>query len=79
MDFDPFSGVSAQDSEDGELTSAIEVISNDVDPTKAGSYHVSYRVVDAVGEETLKTITVTVTEKPVISASDQTVVLGGDL
>lgn len=76
MDFDPFSGVSAKDSEDGELTSAIEVISNDVDPTKAGIYHVSYRVVDSVGEEALKTISVTVTEKPVITASDQTLILG---
>ncbi|STY34603.1 immunoglobulin-like domain-containing protein [Listeria fleischmannii] len=76
--FDPMDGVTASDTEDGDLTSAIVVTANDVDTTKAGTYHVSYKVTDSDGNETTKTITVTVgtNDKPVITASDKTIKVG---
>ncbi|EUJ52622.1 immunoglobulin-like domain-containing protein, partial [Listeria fleischmannii] len=76
--FDPKAGVTASDTEDGDLTSAIVVTANDVDTTKAGTYHVSYKVTDSDGNEATKTITVTVgtNDKPVITASDKTIKVG---
>lgn len=47
--FDPFSGVTATDAEDGDLTDAVEVLSSDVDVTTPGVYAVTYRVVDSAG------------------------------
>ncbi|MCB6804194.1 DUF5011 domain-containing protein, partial [Enterocloster bolteae] len=39
------------------------IVANDVDTSKAGTYHVTFRVVDKNGAITEKTITVTVKEK----------------
>lgn len=61
--FNPLKGVTAKDEEDGDLTAKIEVIANDVDTTKAGVYHVTYKVTDSQGASSTKTITVTVKEK----------------
>lgn len=62
--FDPLAGVTAQDAEDGEITLTEEnIIDNDVDTSKAGTYHVTYRVTDQNGASTEKTITVTIKEK----------------
>ncbi|WP_099221922.1 immunoglobulin-like domain-containing protein [Listeria costaricensis] len=58
--FDPKADVTATDKEDGDLTSKIEVVKNEVDASKAGSYKVTYRVIDSAGIMTEKTITVTV-------------------
>lgn len=71
--FDPKAGVTASDSEDGDLTSKIEVTKNTVDTTKAGTYEVTYKVVDSDKQETTKTIKVTVktNNAPVINASDK--------
>ncbi|MGJ8730685.1 immunoglobulin-like domain-containing protein [Listeria aquatica] len=76
--FDPKAGVTASDTEDGDLTSAIEVTANNVDTTKAGTYQVSYKVTDSDGNEATKTITVTVgtNNKPVIEAADKTIKVG---
>ncbi|WP_221635736.1 immunoglobulin-like domain-containing protein, partial [Listeria aquatica] len=76
--FDPKAGVTASDTEDGDLTSAIEVTANNVDTTKAGTYQVSYKVTDSDGNEATKTITVTVrtNDKPVINAADKTLKVG---
>ncbi|WP_088840805.1 immunoglobulin-like domain-containing protein [Listeria sp. ILCC797] len=76
--FDPIAGVTATDTEDGDLTSAIEVTANNVDTTKAGTYQVTYKVTDSDGNETTKTITVTVgtNDKPVINAADKTLKVG---
>ena len=64
--FDPLAGVTAQDAEDGEITLTEEnIIDNDVDTSKAGTYHVTYRVTDQNGASTEKTITVTIKEKTV--------------
>ncbi|MBC1779872.1 immunoglobulin-like domain-containing protein [Listeria booriae] len=76
--FDPMAGVTASDTEDGDITSAIEITANDVDPTVAGVYHVTYSVTDSDGNTTEATYTVTVltNEKPVIHATDQTLAYG---
>ncbi|WP_208970489.1 immunoglobulin-like domain-containing protein, partial [Listeria valentina] len=76
--FDPKTDVTASDTEDGDLTSAIEVTANNVDTTKAGTYQVSYKVTDSDGNEATKTITVTVgtNDKPVINAEDKTIKVG---
>lgn len=61
--FNPLDGVTASDKEDGDLTKDIEVTSNDVDTTKAGTYTVIYKVTDSTGASSTRTITVTVKEK----------------
>ena len=62
--FDPLAGVTAQDAEDGEITLTEEnIIDNDVDTSKAGTYHVTYRVTDQNGASTEKTITVTIKKR----------------
>lgn len=62
--FDPLANVTATDTEDGTITLTKDnIIANDVDTSKAGTYHVTFRVVDKNGAITEKTITVTVKEK----------------
>ena len=59
--FDPLKDVTASDKEDGTITLTKEhIIANDVDTSKAGTYHVTYKVTDKNGASTEKTITVTV-------------------
>ncbi|MBC1801435.1 immunoglobulin-like domain-containing protein [Listeria booriae] len=76
--FNPMAGVSASDTEDGNLTNSVSVTANDVDTSAVGTYHVTYSVTDSDGNTTTKTITVTVTsnDAPVIVASDQTIKKG---
>lgn len=66
--FEPLDGVTASDKEDGDITKDIEVLSSDVDTSKAGTYTVTYKVTDSKGASSTKTITVTVkakdTQKP---------------
>ena len=62
--FNPLTNVTATDKEDGTITLTKDnIIANDVDTSKAGTYHVTFRVVDKNGAITEKTITVTVKEK----------------
>ncbi|EUJ25188.1 immunoglobulin-like domain-containing protein, partial [Listeria cornellensis] len=77
--FNPLTGVSASDLEDGNVTSIIQVTANDVNTSKVGTYHVTYSVTNSDGNTTTKTITVTVTsnDAPVISATDKTMKKGG--
>ena len=49
--FDPLAGVSASDTEDGDLTSSIRVTST-VDFTQAGRYKITYEVSDKDGHIT---------------------------
>ncbi|MGX7418607.1 immunoglobulin-like domain-containing protein [Carnobacterium gallinarum] len=77
--FDALEGVTAEDAEDGNLTSKIEVVSNNVDTQKMGIYEVTYEVKDSAGEVGTKTIKVTVLAKntpPVIKAKDSTIYVG---
>ncbi|MBJ7997598.1 DUF5011 domain-containing protein [Bacillus mycoides] len=59
--FDPMSGVSATDKEDGNLTSKVKYKGN-VDTTKPGKYIVEYSVVDSKGVNAIATQTVIVEE-----------------
>lgn len=62
--FDPLLDVSATDKEDGDITLTKDnIIANDVDTSKAGIYHVTYKVTDKNGASAEKTITVTVEQK----------------
>ena len=62
--FDPLKNVTATDNEDGTITLTKDnIVANDVDTSKAGTYHVTYKVTDKNGASTEKTITVTVKEK----------------
>ncbi|WP_415821517.1 immunoglobulin-like domain-containing protein, partial [Listeria booriae] len=67
--FDPMTGVSASDTEDGDVTGNITVTANDVNVNQEGTYHVTYSVTDSDDNTTTKTITVTVTsnDAPVIT------------
>ncbi|WP_066026411.1 immunoglobulin-like domain-containing protein [Enterococcus mundtii] len=75
--FDPLEGVTAEDVEDGPITLyPANVIHNDVDTSKEGTYSVTYSVVDSGGWESRKTITVTVGDAntpPVIHVPNTTV------
>ena len=81
--FDPMTGVTATDAEDGNLTTKIIVEKNDVKTDVAGKYEVTYKVTDSKGVSYTKTITVTVNPKmevlneaPVIHATDKTITVG---
>ena len=64
--FNPLDGVTAYDEEDGAITlTEANIIANDVDTQKAGTYSVTYKVTDSQGAFAVKTITVVVKEKAV--------------
>ncbi|WWU63313.1 DUF5011 domain-containing protein [Clostridium baratii] len=77
--FDPMSGVTASDKEDGDLTKNIKVIEDTVNTKKPGIYKVVYEVTDKQGAKAIKTITVTVisNDKPVISGADNVSITEG--
>ncbi len=60
--FDPLEYATANDSTDGDLTSAIRVQETNVDTSQAGVYGVTYAVENTGGRTIEKTITVTVKE-----------------
>ena len=70
--FNPLTGVTASDKEDGDLTSKITVAGS-VDTSKAGSYTLTYTVADSKGLKATATAVIKVSEKsttntaPVIS------------
>ena len=77
--------VSAEDKEDGNITSSIEIIENTVDTAAAGIYKVVYKVTDSKGASATKEIKVTVNPKftiinrvPVINAEDVVINTGDD-
>jgi predicted MPP superfamily phosphohydrolase len=57
--FDALSGVTAMDDRDGDLSAAVQV-SGEVDTSTAGTYLLTYRVVDAAGNTTSASRTVVV-------------------
>ena len=75
--FDPLEGVTATDADDGPITlTEANVVHNDVDTSKEGTYSVIYSVTDSGGLTTRKTITVTVGDAntpPVIHVPNTTV------
>ena len=62
--FDPLTGVTASDVDDGNLTTQIKVTSN-VDTNKVGNYRVIYTVTDHDGAITTQTVNVKVLPKQV--------------
>ena len=70
--FNPLEGVTASDTENGNLTNKITYESN-VNPNKEGTYKVTYTVVDNSNFHASKTVTVKVisAEMPIINASDR--------
>ncbi|MGX7418605.1 Ig-like domain-containing protein [Carnobacterium gallinarum] len=66
--FKPLEKVKATDPEDGDITSKVEVKTNEVDNSKAGKCRVSYYVEDSKGKSATKDITVTVIENTSIPA-----------
>ncbi|HAA9661129.1 TPA_asm: hypothetical protein GIH59_12690 [Listeria monocytogenes] len=75
--FNPGDYATASDKEDGDITSAIQVIANNVNIHEEGTYQITYQVMDSKGSTAEKTITVTiVNERPEITAIDQQVSLG---
>ena len=58
--FDPLSGVTATDAEDGDITSSITVTNNTVDTTTLGTYTITYQVKDSADNTVTKTINVEV-------------------
>lgn len=77
-DFNPLDGVTASDEEDGDITYAIVVTSNNVNVNEVGDYSVSYEVVDSSGLMATKVINVTVKENsaPVINTTNVNIVFG---
>lgn len=61
--FDELEGVKASDREDGDITSSIKVVKNDVKTDTIGDYEVTYSVADKAGQEVTKTIKVSVIQK----------------
>ncbi|WP_159458180.1 immunoglobulin-like domain-containing protein [Listeria goaensis] len=75
--FDVRQDVTATDTEDGDMTSAIRVLENTVDTQVEGEYIVTYQVTDSQGVSTEKTIHIQVeNDAPVIDANDQTITVG---
>lgn len=62
--FDPLAGVYAIDSQDGDITGQIEVTSDSVDTSSAGTYTVSYRVENSSGSYYNYTRSITVSDAP---------------
>ena len=52
VDFDPLQGITAIDNFDGDVTSNIQIISNDLNTKKYGLYTIRYRVSDSQGNKT---------------------------
>ena len=77
-EFDALKDVTANDNEDGDLTNKIIITENTVNNKVAGTYKVTYKVVDSSNGETTKTIKVTVLENnaPVINTSNRTLYVG---
>ncbi len=58
--FDPLKDVTAYDAEDGNITSKIKVIENNVNKDVVGAYLVTYQVTDSSNQTTTKSIQITV-------------------
>lgn len=67
-EFNPLDGVTATDAEDGPI-SKIEVVEDNVDTKKEGSYTVTYSVTDSQGAKAVKTINVTVKKYSILAES----------
>ncbi len=69
-EFNPKQGVTANDAEDGDLTSKIEIKENTVKIDTPGTYKIIYKVSDSKNKTTTKEIKVIVKEKVEINLED---------
>lgn len=79
--FDPLAGVSANDKEDGDLTTQIKVSGN-VDSSKVGRYTLTYQVSDSAGQQVTQQRNVTVREQGAVCENSwdaKKVYVGGDI
>lgn len=76
-EFDPLAGVSATDKEDGDLTPAIQVAENTVNPDVPGTYKVVYTVVDGGHGASRRTVAVKVAARPVVDGAQDLAVAAG--
>ncbi|WP_322863067.1 immunoglobulin-like domain-containing protein [Aeromonas allosaccharophila] len=79
--FDPMTGVSAHDEEDGDLTAQIKV-NGSVDSNKVGRYTLTYQVSDSAGQLVTQQRNVTVKEQGAICENSwdaKKVYVGGDI
>lgn len=79
--FDPMTGVSAHDEEDGDLTAQIKV-SGSIDSNKVGRYALTYQVTDSAGQLVTQQRNVTVKEQGAICENGwdaKKVYVGGDI
>ncbi|MGN4914398.1 immunoglobulin-like domain-containing protein, partial [Bacillus cereus group sp. MYBK15-3] len=83
--FDPMTGVTATDKEDGDLAAKVKVDGN-VDTSKEGTYELTYTVKDSKGQEVTATQKVTVkakeevkNEKPVLTVPETVELTVGDV
>lgn len=69
-DFNPLTGVTATDKEDGNLTDKITVKENKVDTTREGTYTVTYQVEDSYKNKTTKTVNIKVVKELTLELVD---------
>ena len=61
--FDPMEGVKGIDTEDGDITNQIKIVSNNVNINKLGTYEIKYSLTDSYGETTTKIIKINVVNR----------------
>ena len=66
--FDPMEGVTGSDTEDGDITKNIKIVSNNVNTKKVGNYEVKYSLTDSFGNTVTKTIKVNVVKRTTSNA-----------
>ncbi|WP_291650204.1 immunoglobulin-like domain-containing protein [Clostridium sp.] len=76
--FNPLTGVTASDKEDGDLTSKI-IVNGLVDTSKAGVYNISYTVSDSKSLSTTVSSTITVIDTSVQTYSPTKIYVAGDI
>ncbi|MGL5152230.1 MAG: glycosyl hydrolase family 18 protein [Clostridium sp.] len=79
-EFNSLTGVTANDKEDGDITSKIEVTGT-VDTSKAGKYTLTYKVTDKDGVTTTKVRTITVKDSSIVEDTydPTTIYYGGEI
>ncbi|MFE4133567.1 immunoglobulin-like domain-containing protein [Peribacillus sp. YIM B13482] len=75
LNYEPIE-LKATDPIDGDITDKITIESNNVDTSKPGKYHVTYKVLNSYEKSDEKTIEVTVYTKPTIEAYDVDIEIG---
>ncbi|MBC1353679.1 DUF5011 domain-containing protein [Listeria innocua] len=75
--FNPYRYATAMDEEDGDLTSSVQVVSNNVNPDREGSYNVTYKVTDSAGKVVERTISIkVVNDTPVLHVVNRELSVG---